>query len=326
MNDGDETRTIGAVARQLNAQPLIERARLGQATRRRIAIALGFYFIALTVLAYAAPRLSPGRSASVAVVVPVVVLSAFLFETLDSAAGMGLGASLGSLLFILGYDPLAVTPVLLLSEALTGTVAGLFHNEFENISFGLQNEAARETTRILGLIVGMGVLAVIVSVVLTYLAIEIPDTLIKGYVGVVILLIATTALVKEYVQPEFTYNARRMVGFAALAGLNKGIAGSGYGPVITLGGILSGVYEKSATAITSMAEGVVSVAGIVTFFALAAAGVQVDLTLLPSVFAGGFLAAILAPYTVRVLPNRILRFFVPAYGLVLAVVLFAKLV
>lgn len=110
--------------------------------------------------------------------------------------------------------------------------------------------------------------AVIVSVVLTYLQFPIPDGFIKGYVGVVILLIVSVTLVQKYVGAATEYRPRWLIGFAICAGLNKGIAGSGYSSVITLGEIISGVYEKSATAITSMAEGIVSLAGIAAFFGL----------------------------------------------------------
>lgn len=65
-------------------------------------------------------------------------------------------------------------------------------------------------------------------------------------------------------------------------------------------------------------------AGIATFFGITSAGVELDLVLLPSVFAGGFLAAILSPYTVRALPNRALQYLVPGYALVLVVILFAQ--
>ncbi|MGN8218415.1 TSUP family transporter [Halococcus morrhuae DSM 1307] len=283
------------------------------------------YAISLWALtAFVVPRFTPESADSVGLFVPVIVVSAFVFETLDSASGMGFGATIGALLFVLGYDPLAVTPVLLLSEAATGIVSGLFHNEFQNVEFGLDNDSAVEATRVLGIIVGVGVLAVVVSVVLTYFQFSIPDVYIKSYVGVVVLLIASVTIVQKYVGSATDYRPRLLIGFAVFAGLNKGIAGSGYGPVITLGEIISGVYEKSATAITSAAEGVVSLAGIATFFGITAAGVEINLMLLPSVFAGGFLAAILAPYTVRTLPNRALQYLVPGYALVLVAILFAQ--
>jgi uncharacterized membrane protein YfcA len=317
---------IGAIARELDALPVVNRLQLDRTSWQRIGASLILYAVLLWLLiAYVVPRFTPDSAESVALVLPVVAVSAFVFETLDSASGMGFGATIGALLFVLGYDPLAVTPVLLLSEAATGIVSGLFHNEFKNVEFGFGNDSAIEAMRVLGIIVVLGVLAVVVSVVLTYFQFSIPDAYIKGYVGVVVLLIASVTLVQKYVGAATAYRPRWLIGFAIFAGLNKGIAGSGYGPVITLGEIISGVYEKSATAITSMAEGIVSVAGIAAFFGITAAGVEINLMLLPSVFAGGFLAAILSPYTVRALPNRALQYLVPGYALVLVVILFAQI-
>lgn len=325
QSSSSEQGQIGALARELDALPLVRRLKLDRSSWRRIGGALVLYVVLLWLLTvYLVPPFTPASSGSGVLLIPVVILSAFVFETLDSASGMGFGATIGALLFILGYDPLQVTPVLLLSEAATGIVSGLFHNEFKNVEFGFGSESAVESTRVLGIIVSLGVLAVIVSVILTYFQFSIPEVYIKSYVGVVVLLIASTTLVQKYVGSADHYRPRWLIGFAIFAGLNKGIAGSGYGPVITLGEIISGVYEKSATAITSMAEGIVSLAGIATFFGITAAGVELDLILLPSVFAGGFLAAILSPYTVRALPNRALQYLVPGYALVLVVILFAQ--
>ena len=52
-------------------------------------------------------------------IIPIVIILAFLFETMDSCAGMGFGTGLTPLLFILGYDPLQVVPILLISEAIS---------------------------------------------------------------------------------------------------------------------------------------------------------------------------------------------------------------
>jgi len=99
-----------------------------------------------------------------------------------------------------------------------------------------------------------------------------------------------------------------------VAGVNKGIGGGGYGPVVTLGQIYSGVYEKSATAITTLAEGAVSLFGAAAYVGLAAAGVGVDYSLLVPILGGSYLAAFFGPFLVRVIPNRVWRFFIPAYA------------
>jgi hypothetical protein len=92
----------------------------------------------------------------------------------------------------------------------------------------------------------------------------------------------------HWVKLHKSYRPRRLVVFAVLAGVNKGLGGGGYDPVITLGALFAGIIEKSATAIAALAEGCVSVVGLLAFFAIGAAGIDVDLTLLPSLWLGAF--------------------------------------
>lgn len=319
-DDPTESAAVGADARELNEQPLLARARITAAHGRRLAGGVGLFLVVFWLLVtVVVPPYLPSEAETVSIL-PGVVVTAFVFETLDSAAGMGFGATVGTVLFLLGYPPDAVVPVLLLSEAVTGLVGGLFHNEFNNVAFGFAGgrRSPTEATAVLGIITTAGVAAVAVSVGLSYYALALPDVVIKLYVASIIAVIALVTLFKRVLDPATEYRRRRLIAFAVLAGANKGVAGSGYGPVVTIGSILSGVYEKSATAITTMAEGVVSLAGIGAFFLISAAGYELHLLLLPSVFAGGFFAAILAPYTVRVLPNRVLGYLVPVYALVLA--------
>ncbi|MHA1670751.1 MAG: TSUP family transporter [Promethearchaeota archaeon] len=120
-------------------------------------------------------------------------------------------------------------------------------------------------------------------------------------------------------------NLRLVILFSTIAGFNKGIGGGGYGPVIMMGQLFSGVYEKSATAIVSFSESIVSFTGIVTFFFINSINVEIDLILLPSIFTGGFIASILAPYLTRVLPNKIWRYFIPFYAIGIGFYLILKL-
>ena len=93
-----------------------------------------------------------------------------------------------------------------------------------------------------------------------------------------------------------------------------------------MGQIFSGVYEKSATAIVSLSESIVSSVGIFTFIFIGSIGVNIDLILLPSIFTGGFLAAILAPYLTRVFPNQIWKYFIPVYAIGIGIYLIMQLI
>lgn len=315
---------IGASARELDDRPVRDRLRLDPGSTGKLAWMIGGYLALIALSIWLIHEPTRGQPVAMTWFIPVVVVLAFAFETMDSAAGMGFGTALAPLLLAMGYDPLAVVPVLLISEAVTGFISAAVHHEFRNVRFSLKN-GANEATRLMLLIAGVGVVSIIGSVVLTYLAIELSDLVIKTYVAVLVLVMGCVAIVRRFAHRKAAYRPKRMIGFAALAGINKGIGGGGYGPVVTLGAIYSGVYEKSAAAITSLAEGVVSLAGIAAFFAISAVGVNLDFALLPSVLAGSALAAVISPYLVRILPNRIFSYVIPVYAAVVGVIVLVKL-
>jgi len=254
-----------------------------------------------------------------------IIILAFIFESMDSMAGMGFGTALSPLLFLLGYSPLQVVPTILISETITGVIDTYFDHEFKNVRYSFRplNDATK-----IGLIIAfVGCIAIFASILLGYFAIDFPDIVIKTYVAVLVIFMGISGFIRVKLRKmEFSNaNPKLLIGFSALAGFNKGIGGGGYGPVITMGQIFSGVYEKSATAIVSFSESIVSFVGILTFFLISFAGVNVDLILLPSLFSGGFLAALASPYLVRVIPNKFWKIFIPAYAFGIGIFSFVKI-
>ncbi len=245
----------------------------------------------------------------------IIILIAFIFESMDSMAGMGFGTALSPLLFLFGYSPLQVVPTILISEAVSGAIDTIFDHEFKNIRYSFR--PLNDATKISLIMAFFGCIAIFSSILLTYYAIKFPAIIIKTYVAILVIFMGISGFLGsklrklEYLKPH----PKMLIGFSALAGFNKGIGGGGYGPVITMGQIISGVYEKSATAMVSFAESIVSILGIFTFFLISFAGVGIDLVLLPSLFTGGFFAALTAPYLVRVIPNKIWRYFIPIYAI-----------
>ncbi|HEX6982803.1 MAG TPA: sulfite exporter TauE/SafE family protein [Balneolaceae bacterium] len=318
---------IGAAAQELDNQPITTRLRINQTSLKKLALIAGGYGLLILIsvwLIYDLTHLSDVFNVS-RWLFPVVVLLAFIFETMDSAAGMGFGTALAPLLLIMGFEPLQVVPVLLISESVTGLTSAAVHHEFKNVRFSLKN-GANEATRLMLMITGFGIIAIIISVTLTYFAIELPGSAIKTYVAILVVLLGIVALARRFTkQTDTAYKPKRMIGFAFLGAFNKGIGGGGYGPVVTLGEIYSGVYEKSAPAIASLAEGLISIVGIITFFAISATGIELDFMLLPSALTGSILAAVASPYLVRVLPNRIFSYVIPAYAFIIGIILLFNL-
>ena len=117
---------IDREARRLDDRPVAERVSLRRRTYRRLVLVVVGYLALLVASAVFLGGVEPG--AVPAMFVPSVLLAGFVFETLDSASGMGFGTSLSPLLFSLGYTPLEVFAVglpidyQLLPSLLTGAV------------------------------------------------------------------------------------------------------------------------------------------------------------------------------------------------------------
>ena len=258
--------------------------------------------------------------------IPFIIILAFIFETMDSCAGMGFGTGLTPLLLLMGYEPLQIVPILLISEAITGFTSGFFHHEFENVRFKIKKPLNKES-RITFLIAGIGCVAIVISVFLTYFAIKLSKDLITTYVAILVFVMGIIAII-NLKNKSSSYKPKLLTFFSGLAGFNKGIGAGGYGPIVTLGQIFSGIYEKTATAIVSLSEGLVSTAGFAAFLIVPKITnqiIEIDYLLLPSIFTGGFFAAIISPYLVRIFPNEIWRVVIPVYAIVIGIYLIIKI-
>ena len=313
---------IDAAARRERAKPIRERMRLPETGVRNLLLAAGIYVVGFVVLMLLTHVVSSKPAHVDLADIVAVALLALFFETVDSSAGMGFGTALSPLLLVLGFEPLQVVPVLVASQAFTSAFGGLMHSEFANIEFSLRPLNRPMKTALL--VAVPGAVGACVAVVLTYFALKLPDSFIETYIAVLVLamaaLIAATALRRR----RRDYRPGRLPFFGAVAGLNKGLGSGGYGPVVTLGGVLSGLLEKTSVAITTMAEGIASTVGTITFLVIAALGTAVDWRLLPWLWLGAFPASVLGPYAVRVLPVHVWRYFVPFYATVIATVLLVQ--
>ncbi len=251
-----------------------------------------------------------------------VVAIAVVLEFLDASAGMGYGTAITPLLLILGFDPIQIVPAVMIQQAAAGLLGAYLHHEFGNVEWRFRPMS--ETVRLWLIIAGVGCLMVTLSITTVYGVFKVAKVWINLYVAILLVAMGVISLIGFKRQRE--YRPRRMFAFGALAAFNKGVGGGGYGPVVTVGGLLSGVPVKSMLAVTSISEGTVCVASIVVWLAMLTQGVVIDFILLPSMLLGSIIAAVGAPYATRVFPERLWRLVVPVYCCAIAAYCFWKIV
>jgi len=236
------------------------------------------------------------------------VLLAFACEYIDSTLGMGYGTTLTPLLLLFGFGTKQAVPAVLLSEFVTGLLAGVLHHGFGNVRFA-RGSRALKVALVLAACSVVGTLAAV------YVAISVPSWVVKVYIGVLVLGIGVYLLAT--LGKTFRFSWPKVVGLGMLAAFNKGISGGGYGPLVCGGQVVSGVEEKSAIAITSLAEGLVCLVGVLLY--LITGNGSIDWGLAPSLVLGAVLSTPLATLTVKRVPMRKMRgaigFGVTALGL-----------
>ncbi|MBN1587624.1 MAG: sulfite exporter TauE/SafE family protein [Candidatus Omnitrophica bacterium] len=217
---------------------------------------------------------------------------AFMCEFVDSSLGMGYGTSLTPLLLLLGFEPLQIVPAVLLSEFVSGINAAFFHHTVRNVNFKPGNKDAKVA-------LVLTVFSVIGTTAAVFVVLNLPQNIVKLWIGVIIVLMGVFILATLNRKPRFTW--RKITVLATIASFNKGMSGGGYGPLVMGGQLLSGVGVKNAVGITSLAEGITCLVGVVLFFIL---GKEVDWVLAPWLMAGAVLSVPFAAHALKHIPER----------------------
>jgi len=209
-----------------------------------------------------------------------IIVCAFLFEYLDSTLGMGYGTTLTPMLILFGFGPLQIVPVVLLSELITGLLAAFFHHNEGNVnlkpkttnisviirklkSLGYIESYKRGIPLHLKVALLLAVCSILGTVVAVFVAVNIPKFWLNLYIGCLVLSMGVLILVTLNKNYNFSWN--KITALGLIASFNKGMSGGGYGPVVTGGQILAGMEEKSAISITSLAEGLTCIVGLITY-------------------------------------------------------------
>jgi uncharacterized membrane protein YfcA len=243
-----------------------------------------------------------------------IIVLAFVCEYIDSTLGMGYGTTLTPLLLLMGYNPLQIVPAVLLSELFSGLTAAFLHHKFKNSNF----EIGTENLKTALILAGCSIMGTLTAV---YIMLKVPVFYIKLYIG--LLVLSMGLLILFTMNRKFRFSWKKIVSLGLLASFNKGVSGGGYGPVVTSGQILSGVRTKNAIGITSLAEGLTCLVGVLTY--LHFTDHIIEWNLAPSLTLGAMLSVPLAAYTVKCLKGFHLRVFVGCGTLILGAFTLTKI-
>jgi len=183
-----------------------------------------------------------------------IIVLAFISEYIDAAMGMGYGTILSPILIIMGFNPLVSVPAILLSQALGGFSASVFHHKFKNASFKTNSK----DMKIALVIIFSGISATILA---TCIAISIPSIVVKTYIGSLVVLVGCVLIFN--ITSMFSW--KKIVALSILSAFNKGISGGGFGPILTGGQIIAGQDHKNAVAVTTLAEAPICIISFLTY-------------------------------------------------------------
>jgi uncharacterized membrane protein YfcA len=226
---------------------------------------------------------------------PLILLALFC-EYIDSTLGMGYGTTLTPILLLVGYEPTQIVHSVLLSEFLTGILAGVLHHEFGNVDL-------KPGSRPFKVVMALTACSIVGTLAAVFIAVNIPEWVLKTYIGVLVLSMGIGILLT--ISKTFAFSWKKIIGLGFVAALNKGLSGGGYGPLVTGGQIMAGVDGKGAIGITSLAEGLVCIIGVLAY-TLTGNG-AVDWGLAPSLILGAVFSVPFAALTVKKMPTRKLR-------------------
>ena len=262
----------------------------------------------------------------------LVVVLAFVCEYMDSTLGMGYGTTLSPVLLIMGYSPMQIVPVVLVSELISGILAAFFHHREGNVnlkpkstdlsviaerlsSLGYIESFKRGIPLHLKVALLLAVCSIVGTIAAVYIALNIPKFWLKLYIGVLVFSMGLVMLI--CLNKEFRFSWRKITFLGLVASFNKGMSGGGYGPVVTGGQILAGVEGRSAVGITSLAEGLTCAVGILAYVFLSKKAL--DLRLAPYIVAGAVLSVPFSAKSVKAITARKLKLAIAVLTLILGV-------
>ncbi len=234
---------------------------------------------------------------------PLLALS-FSSGLIDLSLGMGYGFTVTPVMLLLGYTPAETVPTVLFSSFIGGASSSFFNHRLRNADF---TPGSRDL-KIALITGGLGVVSAVIGV---NTSLSLPERTVGLYIGS--LVVASGALVLYSKSLISGFSWPKIMAISILGSFNKGISGSGFGPIITTGAIMSGLDEKASVSIQALSETLVSLVGFATYIALQS---RVDAPMIAAMSLGVTLASPFAASIVKKARGNTLRTMIGVLALI----------
>jgi uncharacterized membrane protein YfcA len=212
----------------------------------------------------------------------------FLAQLVDGALGMAFGVICSSSLLAFGLPPAIASASVHAAEVVTTGISGASHVYHRNVDRALFQKIV--ITGVLGGVVG------------AYILTELPETSVKVFVAVYLvgmaLLIFNRVLGRV---PRGSKPPPQLLGVGG--GFLDAVGGGGWGPIVVSSLVATGSEPRRSIGSVNLAEFFVTVAILVIFL------FHLDLAqygrIVPSLVIGGAVAAPLAGYLIRIIPQKV---------------------
>ena len=226
----------------------------------------------------------------------VFILFGFIAQLIDGALGMAYGVSSNAFFLSLGIPPSIASACIHTSEIFTTAASGISHFKFGNVDRNI----------FLRLLIP----GVIGGVLGAYVLTELPGGKLKPFISLYLLIMGILILIKVFKKTVQTKMKTRVIPLGLVGGFFDAIGGGGWGPIVTSTLVANGNHPRYAIGSVNSAEFFVTVAESITFFATVGALLFQHWEKIVGLMIGGILAAPLAAWVCKKLPNNLLMILV----------------
>ncbi len=244
----------------------------------------------------------------------LLIFIAFLTALIDIIFGMGFGLTMTPILLFLNYTPKEIVPALLLSSLIGNILSSYFNHRLRNADFSPGG-------RLFKLVIVIGIVGMVGSIIGAVVNTGVSNFYLGLYIGSLITGSGLFLLLNKTMSTSFSWV--KIVLLSLFGSFNKGISGSGFGPIITTGMLYMKIKEKEAVSVQSFAELFVSLVGFITFI-VSGATVNWDLTI--SLFIGVAASAPIASLIVNKSGEGTLRSAIAVVTIILGIATLVRLI